>query len=32
MDMPPFYRIRQRFDVTSLADVAAAVRDERERE
>jgi hypothetical protein len=28
MDMPPFYRIRQRFDVTSLADVAAAVRDE----
>ena len=28
MDMPPFYRVRQRFDVTSLADVAAAVRDE----
>jgi len=28
MDMPPFYRIRQRFDVTAVADVAAAVRDE----
>jgi hypothetical protein len=28
MDIPPFYRIRQRFDATSLADVAAAVRDE----
>jgi hypothetical protein len=28
MDMPSFYRIRQDFDTTSLADVAAAVRDE----
>jgi hypothetical protein len=28
MDMPPLYRIRQRFDVTAIADVAAAVRDE----
>ncbi|MBW2430981.1 MAG: DUF362 domain-containing protein, partial [Deltaproteobacteria bacterium] len=28
MDLPPFYRIRQRFNVNSLADVAAAVRDE----
>ena len=28
MDMPPFYSIRQDFDTTSLADVAAAVRDE----
>ena len=27
MDIPPFYRIRQRFDVTSLMDVTAAVRD-----
>jgi hypothetical protein len=25
MNIPPFYRIRQRFDVTSLADVAVAV-------
>jgi len=28
MDLPPFYRIRQRFDVTAIADVAAAVRNE----
>ncbi|MEJ2169326.1 MAG: DUF362 domain-containing protein [Desulfobacterales bacterium] len=28
MNIPPFYRVRQRFDVTSLTDVAAAVRDE----
>ncbi|CAB1058755.1 Iron-sulfur cluster-binding protein [Olavius sp. associated proteobacterium Delta 1] len=28
MDLPPLYRIRQRFDVTTVADVAAAVRDE----
>jgi hypothetical protein len=28
MNIPPFYHVRQRFDVTSLADVAAAVRDE----
>lgn len=28
MNIPPFYRVRQRFDVTSLADVAAAVQDE----
>ena len=28
MDMPHFYPIRQRFDVTSLTDVAGAVRDE----
>jgi len=28
MDMPPFYRIRQRFNVTAVADVAVAVRDE----
>jgi hypothetical protein len=27
MNIPPFYRVRQRFDVTSLADVTAAVRD-----
>ena len=27
MDIPPFYRIQQRFDVTSLKDVTAAVRD-----
>jgi len=28
MNIPSFYRIRQRFDVTSVADVAAAVRGE----
>jgi hypothetical protein len=28
MDLPPLYRIRQHFDVTAIADVAAAVRDE----
>jgi hypothetical protein len=28
MDLPPFYRIQQRFDVSTVADVAAAVRDE----
>jgi len=28
MNMPPFYRVRQRFNVTSLADVAGAVRAE----
>jgi len=28
MDIPLFYRIQQRFDVTSLKDVTAAVRDE----
>jgi hypothetical protein len=28
MDLPLFYRIRQRFDVSAIADVAAAVRDE----
>ena len=28
MDLPSFYRIRQRFDATSLSDVAASVRAE----
>jgi len=28
MDLPPLYRIHQHFDVSAIADVAAAVRDE----
>ena len=28
MDLPPLNRIRQRFNVTAVADVAVAVRDE----